>query len=300
MRQGWKISIATSPEAEEAVDELLRKTVGQDTAAYTDVAKGSTTVTVYVTQRPDRPKALQARLRAGLGRIGQCGLKILPGTIKMVALRRENWAEAWKRHFRPLEIGPELLIKPSWSRRRPRKGQALLVLDPGLSFGTGQHPTTSFCLAQLVAGRHLGHPQSFLDLGTGSGILALAAARLGYWPVTAIDADPQALRIARANARRNGLTARIQFRHQDLRRLPGRAKQKYSFICANLESGLILEKRARVVSWLATGGQLVLAGLLDREFPLVLKAYRAAGLRLVRSRAQGAWRSGRFCDSHRA
>ena len=144
-------------------------------------------------------------------------------------MRREDWAESWKRHFKPIEIGDALLVKPSWSKRRPRKNQAVVILDPGLSFGTGQHPTTAFCLREIVRlklakerGRlarefktrhHADEPsalQSFLDIGTGSGILAIAAAKLGYQPVHAFDFDAEAVRIARANARANRVQAKSQ------------------------------------------------------------------------------------------
>src|SRR5262249_3273167 len=143
----------------------------------------------------------------------------------------EDWAESWKRHFRPVEIGSRLLLKPSWSRRRPRKNQVLLVLDPGLSFGTGQHPTTRFCLEQLVA--FASRNRSFLDLGTGSGILVIAAKKLGYRRVTAIDSDPDAVRIARANAKRNRLEEKLRLVHQDLTRLPV-GWRKHDLVCANL------------------------------------------------------------------
>src|SRR5439155_23112501 len=116
--------------------------------------------------------------------------------------------------------GLALLLKPSWSRCRARRGQAVVVLDPGLSFGTGQHPTTRFCLEQIVARRTQDRGQSFLDMGTGSGILAIAAAKLGYHPVAAFDVDAHAVRIARANARKNGVADTLHPRRQDLRQLP--------------------------------------------------------------------------------
>ena len=102
-------------------------------------------------QRPDWSRARQAELASGLKRIASSGLDIGPGKISLKRIRREDWAESWKLHFKPMVIGSALLLKPSWSRRRPRKGQAVIVLDPGLSFGTGRHPTTAFCLRQLVA-----------------------------------------------------------------------------------------------------------------------------------------------------
>src|ERR1051326_5781735 len=160
--------------------------------------------TAFGTSPRQQFREVAARLRQELRRLAECGLAISPGRISVEKLRRGDWGESWERHFRPIEIGSALLLKPSWSRTKPKKTQAEVVLDPGLSFGTGQHPTTRFCLEQIVAFHSPNKPQSFLDLGTGSGILAIAAAKLGYRPVLALDVDPQAIRTARANARRNG------------------------------------------------------------------------------------------------
>jgi ribosomal protein L11 methyltransferase len=216
------------------------------------------------------------------------------GKISLQRIRQEDWAESWKLHFQPLVIGSALLLKPSWSRRRLRKGQAVIVLDPGLSFGTGRHPTTAFCLRQLVARRRPGEAQSCLDIGTGSGILAIAAAKLGYAPVDAFDFDPQSIRVAHANARRNGVSARIRFRRQDLTRLPCRGARKYSLVCANLVSNLLLAERERILARLRPDGVLVVAGILKGEFAQVQRAFAGAGLRLMASRAENEWRSGAF------
>ena len=188
-----------------------------------------------------------------------------------------------------------LLFKPSWSRRRPQKGQVEVVLDPGLSFGTGRHPTTAFCLRQLVARRRCGNSQSCLDIGTGSGILAIAAAKLGYAPVDAFDFDPQAVRIARANARRNGVASKIRFRRQDLAKLPRRSARQYSLVCANLISSLLMAERGRILARLRPDGVLVIAGILEREFVQVQRSFETAGLRLMAARTQHEWRCGVFC-----
>ena len=108
-------------------------------------------------------------------------------------------------------IGSALLLKPSWSRRRPRKGQAVVVLDPGLELRHGPAPDDRLLPAATGGAAPLGQAQSCLDIGTGSGILAIAAAKLGYAPVDAFDFDPEAVRIARANARRNGVAAKSAF-----------------------------------------------------------------------------------------
>lgn len=279
----------TTPEAEDAVAELLQRMLGEPASSYTDAETGQTVVSVYLASRPR-----QREVALGLKGIEASGLNIGRGRISLGVMRRADWAEAWKRHFKPLVIGAALLLKPGWSRRRPRKGQAVVVLDPGLSFGTGRHPTTAFCLRQLVARRRAGQPQSCWDVGTGSGILAIAAAKLGYAPVEAFDHDPEAIRIAQGNARRNRVAAKVRFRRQDLRRLPRRTHRQYSVVCANLVANLLLEERDRLVGRVSAEGVLVVAGILRAEFARVQEAFAAAGLRLAASKAEGEWRSGAF------
>jgi ribosomal protein L11 methyltransferase len=207
-------------------------------------------------------------------------------------IKRENWAESWKRHFKPMEIGSSLLIKPSWSRRKARPGQRVVVLDPGLSFGTGQHPTTRFCLEQIAASRDPRREQSFLDVGTGSGILAIAAARLGYAPVHAFDFDPAAVRIARANAARNRAAKKLRISRKDLTQESKR--RAYDLICANLLADLLISECRRLGSWLKPGGKLVVAGILKLQFGDVKSAFHSAGMRLVARRAEAEWESAVF------
>jgi ribosomal protein L11 methyltransferase len=290
----WRVSVTTLPEAEDAVAELLGSTFGQPVCSYTDVETRQTAVSVYLQERPDWSQATRAGLALGLERIAASGLDVGPGRIWLKRIPRTDWAESWKRHFKPLAIGSALLLKPGWSRRRPRKGQAVVVLNPGLSFGTGRHPTTAFCLRQLVARRRPGQAQSCLDVGTGSGILAIAAAKLGYAPVDAFDCDPEAVRIARANARRNRVSPRIRFWQQDLTRLPCQATKQYSVVCANLVSSLLLAQRQRLLARLRRDGVLVVAGILRGESAQVQRAFSAAGLRLLASRTEKEWRSTAF------
>lgn len=293
-RSLWEISVVIDPEVEEAVTELAQSVFRLLPSVYQDAESGATTVAVYwpETARPGR-RALKA-LVAGLKEIEQCGLAIGPGVVTVRKLRPQDWAESWKRHFKPIQIGRALLIKPSWSQRRGRKGQAVVVLDPGLSFGTGQHPTTEFCLKQLVAARRPGQAQSFLDIGTGSGILAIAAAKLGYRPVRAIDFDRAAVRVARENARRNRVLNMITVVHADLTRLPVDSRVKYDLVCANLTADLLLSARDRILKRLGPRGRLVLAGILQTQFAPVTCSYRAAGLRLLSAEASQEWKSGLF------
>ena len=326
----WCVSIATTPEAEDAVAEMLGATLSSLATSYFNVESGTSTATVYCEARP--AAGVRKTIAAELVRIKKCGLKIVPGKLTIGKVRREDWAESWKRHFKPIEInlrrdklsesqnsfcsGKSLLIKPSWSRKRPRLNQAVVVLDPGLSFGTGQHPTTAFCLEQLVrfasqlerrhpagesnfptrpppAGCRRSH-LSFLDIGTGSGILAITAAKLGYGPVDAFDFDANAVEIARVNARRNRVADGIRFWRGDVARLPIRPERKYNLVCANLISDLLIAERHRIAAQLNRSGTLVLAGILKSEFREVRRAFEKLRLKLVSNKAEKEWWSGAF------
>ncbi len=290
----WRLNVTAHAEAEEAVSELLSGLFGQIPVSYAPLDSRRTTLSVYLERKADWSADRRKRLSQGAKELRKCGLE--PGNVR-VALRRlapADWAEAWKRHFKPIEIGRTLLIKPSWSRRLPRRGQQVIVLDPGLSFGTGQHPTTRFCLEEIARRKTPFGERSLLDIGSGSGILAIAAARLGYRPVHALDCDAEAVSIAQANARENQLSEAIQFFRRDLARLPMHSRTRYEVVCANLASDLLLRERERIMRRLAPGGLLVLAGVLRREFSELRRAYRSAGLRLCADRVEDEWHSGSF------
>lgn len=289
-----RVSVTTTLEAEDAVAALLGETLEQSASIYHDVETFESTVSVYLPKPVSWSKSKQSEVRAGLKRIAYCGLNLGSGKISARALRRKDWADSWKRHFKPFTVGSELLVKPSWSRRSPRRGQGLVVLDPGLSFGTGQHPTTRFCLEQLVAARRRGEKQSFLDIGTGSGILAIAAARLDYHPIEAFDFDPNAVRIAKANAASNRVGDRMTIARRDLTQLSMIGRRRFDVVCANLIHDLLLSERDRILGRVRAGGTLVLAGILRSQFPAVRKAYEAAGLKLTARRVENEWESGAF------
>jgi ribosomal protein L11 methyltransferase len=302
----WKVSVTTTPEAEDAAAALLSAVLNQTATVYFDVETRVSTITIYLAQKLESAGKVRAAVAAGLKRIRNCGLRIGPGKIVMTKIRREDWAESWKRHFKAIEIGDALLIKPSWSRRQAGKGQSVIVLDPGLSFGTGHHPTTAFCLEQIVAAVHdrrnqrprrIARAKSFLDLGTGSGILAMAAAKLGCSPVRAMDFDPESVRVARANARANRIHRKLRIVRGDVSKLPirpGQRRQGYDLVCANLISDLLIAERRRIVAQLKSTGTLVLAGILRPEFRAVQKAYKTLGWKPISRRNDQEWCSGAF------
>jgi len=293
----WRISVTTSIEAEDAVSELLGGISGAAAAAYFNLETGVSTVSIFCDRKPDARKST-AEIAAGLKNILECGLKIGAGSIEIAKVKREDWAESWKRHFHPLEIGAALLVKPSWIKQRPKKGQVVVILDPGLSFGTGQHPTTSFCLNEIVrADARPTKIKSFLDIGTGSGILAISAAKLGFQPVHAFDFDPESVRVAKENTRKNRVDAKIKLTRGDVTKLPLKPARQYDLVCANLISNLLIAEKKRIVNRLKPGGTLVLAGILAVEFDEVQVAFEKLGLKLVAKRVENEWCSGSFCFS---
>jgi ribosomal protein L11 methyltransferase len=285
----WQLSVATTPAAEDAVAATLGEALGLPTAGYTNALTGRSRVTVFL-EKSQLPEAAAVKsLRAALRRIPGVG----SARVEISPVRREDWTESWKKHFPPIEVSPVLLVRPSWSRRRGRRGQAVVTIDPGLSFGTGQHATTAFCLAQLARAGGSGK-QSCLDIGTGSGILAIAAARLGYAPVAAFDFDADAVRVARANAQANEVIQQIRLRRANVLGLPRQSRRKFDVVCANLLADLLLKAQPQILAQLAPGGKLLAAGILRKEFAAVQAAYERAGLKLVASKAEKEWRSGAF------
>jgi ribosomal protein L11 methyltransferase len=299
----WRLSVVTSLEAEDAVAELLGEVSGKPSSSHFDVESQVSVVSVFGPKTTILARGVRDSISAGLKRIKGCGLNLGSGKIKIAKVRREDWSESWKRHFKAIEIGQSLLIKPSWIKRKPRKNQAVVILDPGLSFGTGQHATTSFCLHQIVAtvcdrgnrrSQSVATAKSFLDIGTGSGILAIAATKLGYTPVHAFDFDPEAVRVARDNLRVNQVVGKLKIAAGDVTKLPPHPKQKYDLICANLISNLLIAERRRIVAQLNPGGTLVLAGILKSEFSQVQKSFEDLDLKLTSAKSEKEWRSGAF------
>ncbi len=290
----FALTITTAPEAEDAVAELLLRTTGEAAITTFDRIRGLSRVVVYLNDQAFLTPARRKDLRNGLRAIESCGLDIGAARIAWSRVKAIDWKESWKRHFQPLSIGRALLVRPSWSRKRPAKGQQELVLDPGLSFGTGQHPTTGFCLKEVVRLRPRSTPAALLDVGTGSGILALAAAKVGYAPVRAFDFDPEAVTVAKQNAADNHLSEAVALSRLDVAKLPAAPRRRYEVVCANLTSDLLLRYADLLTAQVADGGVLVLAGILAEEFAKVRTAFRKSGWKLLRSERRREWCSGSF------
>lgn len=290
----YQLSVVLAPEAEDAVSELLATVFDRATAAYVDLTKKLAIVSTYLekSRKPTR-KQLSA-VREGLAAITSCGLDIGSGEVHVRMLKGADWMESWKKHFVPIDIAGRLLIKPGWEKKKAKKGQHEIVLDPGISFGTGHHPTTLFCLKQIVEQRKEGEKQTIIDIGCGSGILGIAAAKVGYRPIVCFDYNSDSIRSARENCALNQVAQQVRPTCRDLTKLPVDTARKYDLVCANLIYDMLIAERERITNRLKPGGLLVLAGILENQFPKVNRAFREIGFKLVDSEVGGEWKSGSF------
>lgn len=288
------IALSLDPRSEEAAALLMEEICGQAPSVYQDAQTGQMTLSVFIPVPQSAVARLRRDLTAGWKRLEAAGHVEGTPSLSTRLLPKRDWSESWKRHFSPIDLGPRLLVRPTWSRRRPRRGQALIEIDPGLSFGTGQHATTRFCLEELVAHHMPGTQQSLLDAGTGSGILAIAAARLGYKPVEGFDFDPDCVRTAKENCRLNQLGSAVKVYQADLTRLPARTRDRFDVVCANLIDDLLVQHRHRLANRVRPGGVLILAGILNTQFERVRDAYVSLRFAPTRTETNGEWTSGTF------
>ncbi|HET9476632.1 MAG TPA: 50S ribosomal protein L11 methyltransferase [Dehalococcoidia bacterium] len=228
-----------------------------------------------------------ARIRSSLQlALKMAPLRSPPKWRRVRKLREASWRDAWKKHFGVQRIGRALVVRPSWVDYRLKGGETVIQIDPGLAFGTGQHPTTGMCLRLL---EELAHPDaSVLDLGSGSGILGIAAAKLGAARVLALDTDPQAVKATGDNVAVNSVATVVEPREGPLE---SAGSEAFDIIVANI-SGLTLERLAGgLAASLKAGGALIASGFLEDAVSGLRQAFESAGLRIERVADEGVWRA---------
>ena len=206
--------------------------------------------------------------------------------LQATVMDEEEWQNSWKAHFHPLRIGRRLVIHPSWTTFEPREDDVLISLDPGMAFGTGHHPTTRACLELL---EELGRPgMDVLDVGCGSGILTIAAARLGARGVFALEVDSVSVGVAKQNIRVNGIGQNIRIvegslPHSDV------APDAYDIALANISSRVVAEIAVELVRAVRPGGAIVASGMLNDNKDAVEEALVSSGAHLERTVVDGDW-----------
>ncbi|MDE3074096.1 MAG: 50S ribosomal protein L11 methyltransferase [Chloroflexota bacterium] len=210
------------------------------------------------------------------------------GEITVQELAEEDWASAWKAHYQTRRVGRRLVVKPSWLEYEPQSGDVVVELDPGMAFGTRLHPTTDTCLRLLEDVVHGG--ERVLDVGTGSGILALSAAGLGAASVLALDVDTVAVEAAAQNVERAGLQDRVLVRRGSLPLSPQSSPlSTFDLVLANIIARVLVELAGELRQALRPGGYLLASGIIAEREAEVREAFQRAGLSIERRIQSGDW-----------
>ena len=195
-----------------------------------------------------------------------------------------DWNENWKKYFHAIEIGEKLAVVPSWEKYENNSGRTVLNIDPGAAFGTGTHATTSFCLEFLD--KHIKGGETVLDIGCGSGILAIASALLGADSALGVDIDAQSVKTAKENAEINGISDKVKFIVGDL---ADKVTGKYDIICANIVADVIIRLLASVRKYMNDGSYIVVSGIIDMRKQEVLKAAEENGFIVCEEKYRENW-----------
>jgi ribosomal protein L11 methyltransferase len=301
-----ELSVAADIEAVEAVSEILGRVAPGGTSVepafeLTDEGLGArvdtTRPAIVRAYIPARDESASARAVAeaseALGHLQAFGLRPI-GELTTRIVHEADWAEAWKAHFPVLRVGRRLVIRPTWRRHRRQPDDVVLALDPGMAFGTGLHPTTRLCLAgvEAIADRGLIEGARVLDIGCGSGILAIAAAKLGAAEILGVDTDPIAIEATDANAARNQVGGGSRGRRSVVRARVGSlpsGESPFDVVLANLIAGLLVTLAEQLRDEVRPGGVLLASGIfMDRE-PDVRSAFESVGLDVRERTSEGEW-----------
>jgi ribosomal protein L11 methyltransferase len=227
----------------------------------------------------NRVKLLAEQLARLQSKIG------LTYSISYQELDEEDWAESWKKYFWPQKIGRHIVVKPTWRDYQAHPDDLVIELDPGMAFGIGSHPTTTLCLELIET--YLQSGDSFLDVGTGSGILLLAAAKLGAAMVCGVDQDEVAVEVALKNLRLNAIEPqKFSVKTGDL---VDNFKNRYDFVAANILTSVILELLGDVKRVLKPGGILVCSGIMEENQDPIISKMNAIGLEILQIAAKEKW-----------
>jgi ribosomal protein L11 methyltransferase len=292
---GWtELSLQVQPEAVEFVADLLQEITGRGVTIEPPIeALGPDEGYTLDESAPLRliayfPGVVAEEQRvAVLRRIHEAGLReALAGEPAWGTIREEDWAESWKAHYDIERVG-RVVVRPAWREYEVQAGEAMISLDPGMAFGTGQHPTTRMCLEAVQ--EHMSPGDYVLDLGSGSGILAIAAIALGASSCLATDTEEQAVKASVENAALNGMQDRIVVREGSIEAVAGDGP--FDLVFANINAAAVTALAAAMAAEMKPGAWLFAGGVIAEREAGVRAALEAAGLRVERVMAEGDWRT---------
>lgn len=295
MSQWIEVSLRVDGESAEAIAEVLGRyghqgvsleqaDIAPDTWDEVDLPPAQNLILRAYFPDDDHAVTTKSQLEAALGHMRR--LYPMPEPVYRL-LREDDWAQAWKAHYQPLRIGKRLLIRPRWIDVVPAAGDIVIALDPGMAFGTGTHPTTQLCLQALE--RVIQPGQVALDLGCGSGILSIAAVKLGARQLLALDIDAIAVAATRDNAIYNNVAKRITAQQGSLDSVRSAAR-RFDLLIVNILARVIIQLAAQGLGEIVRpGGTALFSGIINEQADEVAAALERAGLSIVAQQRQGDW-----------
>ena len=259
------------------IDEAIAQRIGDDVK-----------VTGYY-EADDRLRDRILFIESELKRLKGMDLGMDLGKLETVRhdVAEEDWTESWKKAFKPFRLGKHMVVRPSWETCETGPGDHVIEIDPGMAFGTGTHETTGMCV-ELVE-KHVRPGDFCIDIGTGTGILAIAAAHMGAARVLATDLDPVAVRVAAENVAINGFAEKIEVRCGDLLSAVDDASRGADVVIANIIADVIIGLAAPVRPFIREGGVFICSGIAVNRLEDVLDALKAAGYGVLDAVTKGEW-----------
>lgn len=198
-----------------------------------------------------------------------------------------DWGSEWKKHFKPLRASRRIVIRPSWEKYEPKRGDKVVIIDPKMAFGTGTHETTQLVLE--IIDENMSRGVRVLDVGTGSGILAIAAVKFGARSVVAVDVDAESMDNADENIRRNRVASKIRCVHGTMTDLKKSDRRPYDWILANIQRSVIIDLLDEFHPLLKSRGTLIVSGILTEEDAAMRRAFEDHRLTVEAFRKKGEW-----------
>ncbi|MBU3090718.1 50S ribosomal protein L11 methyltransferase [Clostridium sp. CF011] len=304
MNKDWiEVTIITSSEAVEAVSAMLYNT-GVEGVSILDPldlifrrdhttdwdyfdetiidTKSGVVIKGYYKKDEKFEKHLED-IKAGVNNLPKCGLDKGVGSVTAEKVNEEDWENNWKKYYKPIKVGEKIVIKPIWEEYNKKTDEIIVELDPGMAFGTGSHETTRMCIKALE--RHVDANSTVFDIGTGSGILAIAAAKLGAKKVIGVDLDPVAVDSAKQNVSYNDI-GNIEILYGDLMEV---VKGKANIVIANIMADIIIFLTQQVKAFIVEGGYFISSGIILSKKDDVINKLTECGFKIEEINIEGEW-----------
>ncbi|MDD5723715.1 MAG: 50S ribosomal protein L11 methyltransferase [Syntrophales bacterium] len=295
-KEKWiEITILTPPELVEALSNFLEEmgTGGVFQEVAVQDSFNSPTVCTQETVQSYLPwsrtvKKQTDRITAYIDSLSSLFPKLEKPSLSTKTIADPDWGEQWKKYFKPLRVSDNIVIKPTWERYSPAGSDIIVDIDPGMAFGTGQHSSTMMCIVaieDILLKDGSREERTVLDVGTGTGILAICASKLGVRAVTGIDIDPKAVEIAGKNIVINGVEDRVEIMNRDITMFNG----SFDMIVANLISGVLIQLNKHLISLTKAGGYIIASGITEHDAKDVEKIFCNGDITLHNTQIDKEW-----------